>query len=78
MYLQCKGKLQNPGQVTWKRPPPHKRARYTPYLLPAAISVASENYVSTLATPSDSPDILPTDDPNILHVMKNMILTVAG
>ena len=40
------------------------------YLIPAAISVASENYVSTLTTPSDSPDLLPTDDSNTLHVMK--------
>ena len=51
-------------------PHPHKRARYTPYLIPAAISVASENDVSTLTTPSDSPYILPTDDPNTLNVMK--------
>ena len=51
-------------------PPPHKRAQYAPDLLPPAISVASENYVSTLTTPSDSPDILPTDDPNTLHVTK--------
>ena len=52
------------------RPPLHKRARYTPDLLPAAISVASENYVSTLTTTSYSPDIFPSDDPNTLHVMK--------
>ena len=52
------------------RPPPHKRARYAPDLLPAAISVASENYVSTLTTPYDSPDILPTDGPKNLHVLK--------
>ena len=32
--------------------------------------VASENSVSTLNTPSDSPDILPNDDPNTLHVLK--------
>ena len=52
------------------RPPPHNRARYAPNLLPATISVASEKSVSTLTTPSDFPDILPTDDPNTLHVMK--------
>ena len=51
---------------------PHKRARYTPDLLPAAISVSSENSVSTLTTPSDSPDLLPFDDPNTLHVMKKV------
>ena len=51
-------------------PPPHKRAPYTPELIPAAIYVASENSVSTLTTPSESTDILPTDYPNTLHVMK--------
>ena len=48
---------------------PHKRSRYTPDQLPAAISVASENSVSTLTTPSDSPDILPSDNPNTLYVI---------
>ena len=52
------------------RPPPHKRAQYAPDLLPAAISVASENSVSTLTTPSDSPDLLPNDYPNTLRVLK--------
>ena len=52
------------------RPRPHKRDKYNPYIIPAEIYVASENYVSTLTTPSDSPYILPTDDPNALHVMK--------
>ena len=52
------------------RPRPHKRACYTPDLLPAAISVASENYFSTLTTTSYLPDLLPSDDPNTLHVMK--------
>ena len=51
-------------------PTSHKRYRITPYLIPAAIYVASENYVSTFNSPSDSPDILPTDDPNDLHVMR--------
>ena len=51
-------------------PRPHKRNLYTPYLIPAAISVASENSFITLTPPSDSPDILPSDDPNTLRVMK--------
>ena len=51
-------------------PPPHKRALYTQNILPDVISVASGNYVSTLTTPSGSPDLLPTDDHNNLHVMK--------
>ena len=40
------------------RPHLYKRSRYTPYLLPAAISIASDNYFSTLTTPSDSPDLV--------------------
>ena len=52
------------------RPPPPKRARYAPNLLPVTISVASENSVSTLTTPSDSPDILPTDGQKNFHVLK--------
>ena len=51
-------------------PPPHKKACYTTDLLPAAISVASENSVSPLSTYYDLPDLLPTDDPNPLHVIK--------
>ena len=47
----------------------HKRALNTPYLLPAAIYVASGNYVSTSNTPYDSPDIIRYDDTNIIHVM---------
>ena len=39
-------------------------------MLPYAISVASENYVSTFTTPYDSPDILLSDDPNTLHSME--------
>ena len=54
----------------YDRPPPHKRSQYAPDLLPSAISVASENYVSTLTNPYDSPDILPTDGPKNLHVLK--------
>ena len=50
--------------------PPPKRARYAPNLLPATISVAYENSVSTLTTPSDLPDILPTDGQKNVHVLK--------
>ena len=51
---------------------PHKISRYTPDLLPAAISVASKNCVSILTTPSDSPLILilPSDDTNPTYAMK--------
>ena len=52
------------------RPPPHKRVRYAPDMLPGSIYVYSENSVSILTTPSDSTDLLPNDDPNNLHVMK--------
>ena len=52
------------------RPLLHKISQYTPDLLPSVISVASENSVGTLTTPSDSPDLLPSDDHNTLHVMK--------
>ena len=52
------------------RPRPHKRAQYTPDLLPTAISIASEIYVSNLTTPPDSTDIPPSGGPNTLHVMK--------
>ena len=52
------------------RPPRHKRAQYAPYLLPDAISVASEKSVSTLTTPYGSPDIMPTGDPIHLHALK--------
>ena len=38
-------------------------------MLPAAISVSSENDVSNLTTHSYSPDRLPTDDHNTLRVM---------
>ena len=52
------------------RPPPPKRARYAPNLLPATIFVASEKSVITLTTPSDFPDILPTDGQKNFHVLK--------
>ena len=55
-------------------PPPHKRSRYAPDLIPSAISVASENYVSTLTTPSNFEYLLPTDYPNTLHVLKKDVL----
>ena len=54
-------------------PQPHKRSQYTPYLLPAAISIEYENSVSNLTTHYDYPDILHTDDPNTLHVMKKYV-----
>ena len=52
-------------------PCPKKRARYTPDPLPVAISVASGNSVSTLATLSDSPQdiILTCDAPNTDYII---------
>ena len=38
-------------------------------MLPDAISIASEMYFSTLTTPSDLPDIIPSDYTNTIHVM---------
>ena len=55
------------------RPPPHKRSQYIQNLLPASISNAFENYVSTLITPSDLPDIIPTDVPTNLRVMNKYV-----
>ena len=51
------------------RPHLHKIAHQTPDLLPASIYVDSENNVSTLTTPSDSPRLLllPSDDTNHPH-----------
>ena len=54
-------------------PPPHKINRCTPDLLPDAISIASENYVSTLTTPYDSPDLLPADASTHIHIMKKIL-----
>ena len=50
----------------------NNRYRYTPDLIPAAISVASENFVGTLATPYDSPPplLIPYDDPILPHEMR--------
>ena len=55
------------------RPPLHKSSEYAPNLLPDTSSVASENSVSTLTTPSDFPDILPADGPKNLHVLKKYL-----
>ena len=58
-----------PPITTDDRTHPHKIARYTPDLLSVDISVASENSVSALITPSDLARLflLPSDDPNPLH-----------
>ena len=52
------------------RPQPNKRSQYIPDILPAAISVASGKYISTLTTPSDSLDLIPSCGPSTIHVMK--------
>ena len=44
--------LHIPPMTIDDRPRPHKRSQYTPYVLPAAIFVASENNVNTLTPPS--------------------------
>ena len=49
--------LYLPPITIYDIPCPHKIAQYNPDLIPAAISVASENSVSTLTTPSNSPNI---------------------
>ena len=51
----------------------HKRAQYTPYLPQAAIFVAYENSDSTLTTPSDSTDLLPSDDHHTLRDMNREV-----
>ena len=50
---------------------PNERARCTPDPLPDAIYVASEKYVITLTTPSESPQfiILTSGAPNTEHIM---------
>ena len=63
-----------PPITIYDRPLLHKRSQYTPDKIPSAISISSENYVSTLTTSSDSPYLLPCDDPNNLHIMKNICL----
>ena len=57
----------------YDRPQPHIRDRYTPYLIPDSISVESDNYFIYLATPSNYPDILPSDDPNTLSFMNKYL-----
>ena len=54
------------------RPHSHKRARYTPDLLPDTISVASENYVGNLTTPYDFLRLLllPSNYTNHPHEIK--------
>ena len=51
---------------------PKKRSCYTSDLLLSAISIASENYVSNLNTPSDLPRLflLPFENPYHLHAIK--------
>ena len=53
-------------------PRPHKISHYTSDVLPSTISVAYENFVSTLTTPYDLPRniLLPSDYPNHFHAMK--------
>ena len=62
--------LNLPPITFYDRPYLHKRARYTPYLVPDVISVAYVNYISTLTTPYDSPYFLLSGDSNTLHVME--------
>ena len=47
-------------------------------MIPYTISVASENDFSTLITPYDSPDLLPSDDPNTLHVINKDVPFLGG
>ena len=72
--------LNIPPVTIADRPRYHKRACCIPYLLPSAISVESENYVSTLITPCGSPRLflLSSDYPNHLGVMKKIEITMAG
>ena len=64
--------LNLPPITIYDIPHPDKIARYTPDMIPSAISIASEIYVSTLTTPSNSPQVLvlTSDDPNPRHTMK--------
>ena len=65
--------LYIPPITIYDIPHPYRRARYNPDLLPAAISIASGNYDSTLNTPSDLTDLLPSDDTNTLHVRNKYV-----
>ena len=68
---ECYGLYLNlPPVIIEETPLLHKISLYNPDLLLGSIYIASENSVSTLTTPSDSTDFLPSDDPNNLHVMK--------
>ena len=64
--------LNIPPNYIGNRPHLDKRAHYTPDLLPDAIFVAFEKCVSTLTTPSDSPQLLVLTFyvPNHLRAMK--------
>ena len=63
--------LDLPPNTIYYRPCPDKRSRYNPDLIPAAISVASEIFVSNLTTSSDSPQLLllTSEYPNPRHVV---------
>ena len=56
----------------YDKPLPHKRSHYTPYLLPVAISIVSEDYVITFTSPYYFPRLLllPSGDTNPPHAMK--------
>ena len=63
--------LNIPPITVYDRHRSHKRARYTPYLLPDTIFFASENSISPLTTPSDYKRLLllPSNDTNSPHAM---------
>ena len=42
-------------------------------MLPAAISIAAEDSVGTLTTTYELTDLLPSDDPNTIHVMNKYV-----
>ena len=63
----------NPPPITIvNRPRQNKRSSYAPDLVTDTILIASENYISNLTNPSDSPRLilLLSDDPNHLHAME--------
>ena len=55
--------LHLPPIKIYDRPRTNKIARCTPYLIPAAISVATKNHVITLTTPYYLPYLLPSGIP---------------
>ena len=73
VYMSHDIKSNQPPITIDDRHHPYKISRYTPDLIPAAIYVASEYYVSNLTNPSDQAQtfLLPYDDPNPLRVMNN-------